>query len=77
MEPKNKENVIKMDACLLIAGQTLCFFTIGHEYINPYRACLDGVKQTNTFHPNTCVSLVLVVTNTPEKLTPPRGGNWC
>jgi hypothetical protein len=33
--------------------------------------------KTNTFHPNTCVSLVLVGTNTPEKLTPPRGGNWC
>jgi hypothetical protein len=51
-----------------------------------YRACLDGgvsvsLKQTNTktntFHPNTCVSLVLVGTNTPKKLTPPRGGNWC
>jgi hypothetical protein len=50
-------------------------------------ACLDGgvsvsLKQantkTNTFHPNTCVSLVLVGTNTPPpKLTPPRGGNWC
>jgi hypothetical protein len=49
-------------------------------------ACLDGgvsvsLKQTNTktntFHPNTCVSLVLVGTNTPKKLTPPRGGNWC
>jgi hypothetical protein len=49
-------------------------------------ACLDGgvsvsLKQTNTktntFHPNTCVSLVLVGTNTSKKLTPPRGGNWC
>jgi hypothetical protein len=49
-------------------------------------ACLDGgvsvsLKQTNTktntSHPNTCVSLVLVGTNTPKKLTPPRGGNWC
>jgi hypothetical protein len=51
-----------------------------------HRACLDGgvsvsLKETNTktntFHPNICVSLVLVGTNTPKKLTPPRGGNWC
>jgi hypothetical protein len=54
---------------------------ISHQW-----ACLDGgvsvsLKQTNTktntLHPNTCVSLVLVGTNAPQKLTPPRGGNWC
>jgi hypothetical protein len=57
----------------------------GRQVSRLYWACLDGgvsvsLKQTNTktntFHPNTCVSLVLVGTNTPKKLTPPRGGNW-
>jgi hypothetical protein len=33
--------------------------------------------KTNTFHPNTCASLVLLELTPPKKLTPPRGGNWC
>jgi hypothetical protein len=41
------------------------------------RAVPDTNAKINIFHPNTCVSLVLVRTNTPKKLTPPRGGNWC
>jgi hypothetical protein len=49
-------------------------FTVSHPFC--HWACLDGgvsvsLKQTNTktntFHPNTCVSLVLVGTNTPQK----------
>jgi hypothetical protein len=65
----------------------LCFHLVHISvHNNHYWACLDvgvsvSLKQTNTktntFHPNTCVSLVLVGTNTPKKLTPLRGGNWC
>jgi hypothetical protein len=48
--------------------------------------CLDGgvsvsLKQTNiktnTFHPNTCVSLVLVWTNTPKNSTTLRRWYLC
>jgi hypothetical protein len=35
--------------------------------------CSKLTPKLNTLEPNTCVSLVLVGTNTPKKLTPPRG----
>jgi hypothetical protein len=73
---------------MLLTEGAACKRTKGNhngEIKNKHRACLDGgvsisLKQTNTktnIFPNTGVSLVLVGTNTPKKLTPPRGGNWC
>jgi hypothetical protein len=52
------------------------YSTVQELCVAAHRVCLDGgvsvsLKQTNTktntLHPNTCVSLVLVGTNTPQK----------
>jgi hypothetical protein len=48
------------------------FIYFGHEQMHVLVLLWSKLKK----NPNMCVSLVLVSTNTPKILTPPRGGKW-